>query len=404
MWRIDRDEVLARTDLARLATEVCGEPVGRGHGTKWHCPNPDHPDRHPSMSIYRGRRGHPRWKCHSCGEGGTAIDLVMITSRLRAGDALRQLASELGMHAADPIPSRSGHPSTAVPAPAAAQPRQPSPAVERLVDQAADLLWRPVGHGARRHLHARGLTDPILRANRIGFDPGPRHLPRPKGLPCRGPGIVYPALHPTGQAIYYQLRYLDPRTAAVRKYDQPDSSLATNPRLAAIRLPQPVSASVVVVCEGFPDALSVVHVGLPAVAVLGVSHAGAHTAATLARRLLDEHPAGLYLVAFDTDQPGAVAATRLAAHLAHAGAAAARVAPPAPHQDLNACWQADPEHLSSHLTGSLATLAGSAGSVLALPTGETTGLTSTAVAREPTDEMTPAVAGRTVPPAITLQG
>src|SRR6266496_6224419 len=139
MWRIDRDEVLARTDLARLATEVCGEPVGRGHGTKWHCPNPDHPDRHPSMSIYRGRRGHPRWKCHSCGEGGTAIDLVMITSRLRAGDALRQLASELGMHAADPIPSRSGHPSTAVPAPAAAQPRQPSPAVERLVDQAADL-------------------------------------------------------------------------------------------------------------------------------------------------------------------------------------------------------------------------------------------------------------------------
>jgi hypothetical protein len=34
----------------------------------------------------------------------------------------------------------------------------------------------------------------------------------------------------------------------------------------------------------------------------------------------------------------------------HAGAAAARIATPGEHNDLNACWQADPDLLTRHLT------------------------------------------------------
>ncbi|SNQ46595.1 hypothetical protein FRACA_1480003 [Frankia canadensis] len=73
---VDRDAVLDRTDLAALATEICGDPQGRGRGARWHCPNPAHPDEHPSMGIYQGFQGRWRWKCHACGEGGTAVDLL----------------------------------------------------------------------------------------------------------------------------------------------------------------------------------------------------------------------------------------------------------------------------------------------------------------------------------------
>src|SRR6266496_5621316 len=38
------------------ALPICGEPLGRGHSAKWHCPNPDHPDQHPSMGLYRSSR------------------------------------------------------------------------------------------------------------------------------------------------------------------------------------------------------------------------------------------------------------------------------------------------------------------------------------------------------------
>jgi Toprim-like len=106
---------------------------------------------------------------------------------------------------------------------------------------------------------------------------------------------------------------------------------------------------VLVVCEGFPDALTVAHTGLPAVAVLGVSHAGPHNADTLAGQLLADHPNAAFLVAFDADERGAAAALRLAAHLARRGAHAARIGPPSPHNDLNAWWQSDPNALTGHL-------------------------------------------------------
>ncbi|HYT10105.1 MAG TPA: hypothetical protein VEL73_05525, partial [Mycobacteriales bacterium] len=92
MPMIDRTDVLDRTDLADLVTEICGPPHGGGRSARWHCPNPDHPDAHPSMGLYTGRQGVTRWKCHSCGEGGTAVDLVMISAGIGARAALRELA------------------------------------------------------------------------------------------------------------------------------------------------------------------------------------------------------------------------------------------------------------------------------------------------------------------------
>lgn len=34
-----------------------------------------HEDRTPSLSLYRGKDGRERWKCHGCDRGGDALDL-----------------------------------------------------------------------------------------------------------------------------------------------------------------------------------------------------------------------------------------------------------------------------------------------------------------------------------------
>jgi hypothetical protein len=36
---------------------------------------PLHEDRTPSLSLYRGKDGRERWKCHGCDRGGDALDL-----------------------------------------------------------------------------------------------------------------------------------------------------------------------------------------------------------------------------------------------------------------------------------------------------------------------------------------
>ncbi|WP_242606621.1 CHC2 zinc finger domain-containing protein [Protofrankia symbiont of Coriaria ruscifolia] len=299
MPRIDRDAVLAATDLPALATEICGEPRGRGAGARWHCPNPVHPDNNPSMGVYRAARGHQRWKCHACGEGGTAIDLLMISSGMGVRDALTELARRTGLDpvtSADPgrMPRRPGAhgplvPHSASPATTSEPPPEPDPAIAEFVAAAARLLWEPIGAGARRYLHGRGFTDLLLAVNRIGFDPGPRHLPRPDGLPHRGPGIVFPVLDPdTGRADYYQLRYLNP--AMEHRYDQPVRERAPNPRIAFLATVETPRSDVAVICEGFPDGLTVAHTGLAVGAVLGTAHAGAGSAEILTQRIITRFP------------------------------------------------------------------------------------------------------------------
>jgi hypothetical protein len=362
--RINRDHVLSSVDLADLATEICGPPRGRGRSARWHCPNPDHPDRNPSMGIYTSARsGQHRWKCHACGEGGTAVDLLMISERVGAGDALRALADRTGIREATVAPSLRGsagrphRPTTPIP-PASAMPPpepalEPHPAIEELVDRAADLLWEPVGSFALRKLRARGLHDAVLRANRVGFDPGPGLLPRPEGLPYRSPGIVFPVLHPhTGTAVFYQLRSLSPRVATERKFDQPIVELAPNPRLAAVRTPAGQAKSdVLVICEGFPDALTAAQAGLPAIALLGTGHANHDGVDSLAHRIVNDYPHPAYAVCLDADKAGQSAATQLSDSLAQQNATVARLLPPDDINDLNDWWHTDSDAVTRLLAG-----------------------------------------------------
>jgi DNA primase len=340
MRLLDRGEVLARTDLADLATEVCGLPRGRGRAAHWHCPNPDHPDVHPSMGVY-DRGGGQRWKCHACGAGGTAIDLLMISGSLGAGEAIRELGRRAGMDVASSRSSAFRPEAPAV--------RVPDAAVEEFVASAERLLWEPGAGLAQRTLRERGFPEALLRANRVGFDPGPARLPRRAGLPRRSAGIVFPVLDVSGRAVYYQVRSLSPRHAADRKYDQPTVQIAPNPQIAGIRGVGQAVSGMLVIAEGIPDGLTAACAGVRSVAVLGVSHAGEDNVGALARKILADHPAERYAVCFDPDPAGVTAGARLADRLARHGASIATLAARQDRRDLNAWWQADADALIGEL-------------------------------------------------------
>ena len=110
-WEIT--EVLDRTDLAALLDELT-QPAGRlGPGRRWHCPLPDHDDHHASVTMFRDRHGHERWRCWSADHRGDAIDLVTITQGSTRADAIDWLATPR-RHAprpAPPTPATQTHPT-----------------------------------------------------------------------------------------------------------------------------------------------------------------------------------------------------------------------------------------------------------------------------------------------------
>jgi hypothetical protein len=227
-------------------------------------------------------------------------------------------------------------------------PAAPDARIESYVAVAAEILWGTLGEPGRDWLHARGLSDDVLRLNRVGFDPGPRAFRRDRGLPWRGAGIVYPVLAADGTAVYFQTRYLDPVAAGRDKYDNPTSALAVNPRVAALRVPDadPDLANLVVVTEGIPDGLAVAHTGARPAAIIGAANHGP----AVAHRLHETFPTGTFLVVFDADHAGRRGGSLLAAHVAALDRDVVLSAPPGGFNDVNDWWKTEPDRLADSLT------------------------------------------------------
>jgi DNA primase len=205
--------------------------------------------------------------------------------------------------------------------------------VEAYVAECERRLWQPGGRYALDWLtRGRGFGEETLRANRVGFDPGPEQFARPSGLPHRGEAVVLPALNERDRAIFYQARYLDPDWAG-RKYDNTPRWLAPNPHVADVRTAtaRPDVIDHLLVTEGIPDALAAASAGYAAIAVLG-THNADHD---LAERLAAE-PRDLVL-AFDGDDAGRSASDRLVRLLSeHARTGGIKTwQPPTDQTDLN---------------------------------------------------------------------
>lgn len=306
----DRDLLLERTDLRALADELLGDHKGRGAHANWPCPAPAHgpqTGRTPPVSIFTDRGGIERWHCHACRAGGTAVDLVMTIERVHVREALDFLATRAGINA---TPADQVRPRPRIRATQTVEvvPVGDGPAeLVAYVDACEQFLWSPAGARWRRWLDDRLLPDAVLRANRVGADPGPSRLPRERGLPRRGPAVVFPVLGDSGQPGYLQARYLDADRAG-RKYDNPTDALATLPRVALVQTPAASTRpGVLLVCEGLPDALSAAGAGCRAAAVLG---AGLPDGA-LARRIVQLARRDHLILAFDADSRGQDGARRL---------------------------------------------------------------------------------------------
>jgi hypothetical protein len=226
---------------------------------------PDHDDQHASVTMHTDHRGHERWRCWS-GDNthrGDAIDLIVATQRVNRADAIAWLANRAGMIPDQPLPPARRKPQRSRPS---VVPLDPS--VVRYVHACEKILWGRTGAPVRDWLHARGFDDDLLRANHVGADPGRSMMSRQGGLPHgHSLAATFPALDPDGNVQYVQARYLEPEGP---KYDNPASSLGTNPRLAWARTPDGcTTAGVLLVTEGIPDALTAAGAGYAAVGILG---------------------------------------------------------------------------------------------------------------------------------------
>lgn len=134
-------DLCARIDLVDLVAHYAGEPGRRHHtGAHFRCPNPAHPDRSPSFSVWTLPTGKQRWKCHSaCGTSGDALDLIMWLEGCDRPGGMQRLREITGTPDDWQPAPRAAHRTAAPPAPVAPLPqdtRRPSQEV------AQDVLAR----------------------------------------------------------------------------------------------------------------------------------------------------------------------------------------------------------------------------------------------------------------------
>jgi hypothetical protein len=266
----------------------------------------------------------------------------MATRHVDVRTALEWLADRTGVTAPT---DRACRPRVVrAPTPVDEVPHAPDPAIDDYVAACETWLWSSAGERARQWLsNARALPRTVLRDHRLGFDPGPRRLDRPDGVP-RASGVVLPVLDADGRAVFTQTRSIGAGGDHPR-YLNCASRAAPNPRLALYRPQSPVGTCVVV-CEGALDALSVAATGRRAAAVLGAALADDR----VARRLV-----GLgapLVIAFDADSAGDAGAHRLQELVRNHGRPSARLRPPVAAGDVNG-WMASSPDWDASLTAAL---------------------------------------------------
>jgi hypothetical protein len=326
--RYNRDAILDATDLPALADEELGGRRGIGPSAKWRCPSLDHQQtgRTPPLSIFTGNAGQ-RWRCHGCGAGGTAIDLLMVSRGITPRDALELLAGRAGISPSaewTTPPSRPKRMPEPFQLPALSEPE----GLRDYIEACAERLWRPPGRPVREWLtNTRRIPAELLRQNRVGADPGARLQVRPDGVPrIFDPAVVFPVTD-GDQFVFAQLRRIRPRENYSTHLNLA-SRLAHNPKVCLYYPLAPVN-DVVVVTEGFTDALSACAAGFVSAPVFGATSAREEVAARLAA--LDCE----LVTAFDPDQAGNTNAPVLDELLRARGRRSGRIPSEAMPGDLN---------------------------------------------------------------------
>lgn len=98
--------LVARVDLFELVEHFAGPGKRSGRSVTFSCPNPAHPDTHPSFTVTTTRGGKQTARCFSlCAWHGDALDLVTWLTGLSTGDAATWLRRWIGEESR-PAPKR----------------------------------------------------------------------------------------------------------------------------------------------------------------------------------------------------------------------------------------------------------------------------------------------------------
>jgi DNA primase len=125
--------------------------IARGHS----CCSPFREDVHPSFQIFEDTNS---WYDYGTGEGGSAIDLVMKASSLDFWEAATDLARRFGI----PLPNIT---------PEEKKKQKQDQNRQALLDSYITHVCSNLGDEHRDALRRRGLTDEMIAASRIGYDP-----------------------------------------------------------------------------------------------------------------------------------------------------------------------------------------------------------------------------------------
>ena len=330
---IDRDEVLEQVDLEELADALVGSRKMIGSSPKWPSPVQGHEQtgRTPPMSIFTDRSGCQRWTCFATGHRGTAFDLVMETRGCDFKEAVAYLAGMAGVEAG-PVPDHGRRPAKArkvVPAMTEQQVREGLAAVRDWHAQCEQWLETHSGRLGRQWLDARGYGADDIAAARVGFDPGPHRVPRPRGLPRLRPALVLPVMTAQGEVVFAQSRALNP--ASLGKYFNPVARLegkaevaVPNPGIGWLQPAEPPGRDdPVVLCEGITDAIAARPAGFECGCVIGTGNAVRDEVVGAVIAHAEGRPV---VLCFDGDDAGVKVAAKVVGQLRAAGCAAGAVA------------------------------------------------------------------------------
>lgn len=291
----------------------------------FNCLNPEHPDKHPSMSYDRQRQ---RCKCFSCGASYDIYDLIGMDYGL-TGRAVFDKAYELYNLRIDGGQAGSSGAAAQDQAPAQAS-AEPADQMDYIRRAAAALAGSP----AEDYLRRRGISRETAGKYMLGYDP------------------AYATANVTeeGQHSFTAWRALiiptSSRSYKVRNIDTPKEAAEKN-RYRILKGANGViynyqtlynSEKPVFVVEGELDALSIIEAGGAALALGSIGNKG------LLVDLLRKRPAAQPLIlALDADKAGQEAEKRLAEELQAMGAPFYRYNLYAAAKDANEALTADRE-------------------------------------------------------------
>lgn len=259
----------------------------------FNCLNPDHPDKHPSMSYDRQRQ---RCKCFSCGASYDIFDLIGIDYGLADDKAVFEKAYNLYGLTIDSPQQERGKVAPAQPA----QKPQPEDHTEYYKQAAGALAGSP----AAEYLKRRGISEAVAAKYWLGYEEGFKTFDADETGQQRF-STWRALIIPTGKSSYIA-RNIDTPIEPQKKnrYRKKGASLIFNSR-AIYSASKPVF-----VVEGEIDALSIIEAGGEAIGLGSTSNY---------KQLVDmikaQPPAQPLILALDADEDGQKTEKELAEEL-----------------------------------------------------------------------------------------